>query len=78
MKQDNHGREDRPVMRLVELWVPDANDPEVAKELRRQSLLASQGEDEQEIMDFLEAAWVIESEAIHLAEMQDDEWKSLV
>jgi hypothetical protein len=41
-------------MRKLELWVPDTNDPRVASELRRQSVLASQGEDEEEVMGFLE------------------------
>lgn len=46
--------EERPGMRLVEIWVPDLNDPKVAEEFRRQSVLASQGEDEQEVLEFLE------------------------
>lgn len=46
--------EERQGMRLIEIWVPDLNDPEIARELRRQSLLASQGEDEQEVLEFLE------------------------
>jgi len=46
--------EERPGMRLIEIWVPDLNDPAVTEELRRQSLLASQGEDEQEVLEFLE------------------------
>lgn len=46
--------EERPGMRRVELWVPDLNDPKVAEEFRRQSLQASQGDDEQEVLDFFE------------------------
>jgi len=48
--------EEMPGMRLIEIWVPDLNDPAVAEELRRQSLLASQGEDEQEVLEFIEDA----------------------
>lgn len=28
--------EERPGMRLIEIWVPDLNDPKVAEEFRRQ------------------------------------------
>lgn len=48
--------EEKPGMRLVELWVPDLNDPAVAQEFRRQSVLASQGEDEQEVLEFFAGA----------------------
>jgi len=47
--------EERQGMRLIEIWVPDLNDPEIATELRRQSLLASQGADEKETLNFFDS-----------------------
>jgi len=46
-------------LRAVQIWVPDTRSPAIAKELRRQSLLASQGPDEQDVLTFLEdtSAW---------------------
>jgi hypothetical protein len=46
-------------LRPVQIWVPDTRSPAIANELRRQSLLASQGPDEQDVLTFLEdtSAW---------------------
>ena len=46
-------------LRAIQIWVPDTRSPAIARELRRQSLLASAGPDEQEVLAFLEdvAAW---------------------
>jgi hypothetical protein len=43
-------------LRPVQIWVPDTRSPAIANELRRQSILASQGPDEQEILTILEEA----------------------
>lgn len=43
-------------LRPIQIWVPDTRSPAIAEELRRQSLLASAGPDEQATLDFLEAA----------------------
>ena len=46
-------------LRSVQIWVPDTRSPAIARELRRQSLLAGRGPDEQEVMAFLDdvRAW---------------------
>jgi hypothetical protein len=46
-------------LRPVQIWIPDTRSPAIANELRRQSILASQGPDEQEVLAFLEdvGAW---------------------
>jgi len=46
-------------LRPVQIWVPDTRSPAIASELRRQSILASQGPDEQDVLTFLEdaSAW---------------------
>ncbi|MGE4538307.1 MAG: antitoxin MazE family protein [Desulfovibrio sp.] len=46
-------------LRAVQIWVPDTRSPEIAKELRRQSLLASRSPDEKDVMLFLDdvRAW---------------------
>jgi hypothetical protein len=46
-------------LRSVQIWVPDTRSPAISRELRRQSLLASRGPDEQEVMAFLDdvRAW---------------------
>jgi len=40
-------------LRAVQIWIPDTRSPAIAKELRRQSLLANQSPDEPEAMTFL-------------------------
>ena len=46
-------------LRAIQIWVPDTRSPAIAGELRRQSLLASAGPDELDVLAFLEdvAAW---------------------
>lgn len=52
-------------MRQINLWVPDIRSPRIAEEARRQSLLVSQGETEDE------SAWMDAA----LEDMAgDDEW----
>lgn len=43
-------------LRPIQIWVPDLRSPAVAGELRRQSLLASAGPDEEAALDFIAAA----------------------
>ncbi len=43
-------------LRPIQIWVPDLRSPAIVEELRRQSLLANAGPDEQATMEFLEAA----------------------
>ncbi len=42
-------------LRPLQIWVPDTRATGFAKEARRQALMAAQGPDEKETMDFLEA-----------------------
>jgi hypothetical protein len=46
-------------MKPVVIWVPDPDSPHFEAEARRQSRLAAEAPDEQEIMDFIEqvSAW---------------------
>ncbi|TVM33684.1 antitoxin MazE family protein [Oceanidesulfovibrio marinus] len=46
-------------LRAIQIWVPDTRSSEIHNALRRQSLLASQSADEQDVLDFLEdvSAW---------------------
>lgn len=46
-------------LRSIQIWIPDTRSQEVADEMRRQSLLVSQDEEESEVLDFLEnvSAW---------------------
>ena len=41
-------------LRPVQIWVPDTRSPAIARELARQSRLASRSPDEQEVMAFLD------------------------
>ncbi len=41
-------------LRPVQIWVPDTRSAHFVKEARRQSLLVSRHESEQEILDFIE------------------------
>jgi hypothetical protein len=41
-------------LRSVQIWIPDTRSPAIAAQLRRQSLLASRGPDEQEVLVFLD------------------------
>jgi len=43
-------------MKLLRIWVPDPNAPGFAEEARRQALLLRASPDEEEVMDFIEAA----------------------
>ncbi|MBF0476466.1 MAG: antitoxin MazE family protein [Deltaproteobacteria bacterium] len=43
-------------LRPIQIWVPDTRSPALVEELRRQSLLAGAGPDEQATLDFLEDA----------------------
>ncbi|GJL62328.1 MAG: antitoxin MazE [Nitrospirales bacterium] len=42
-------------LRPVQIWVPDTRATQFAKEARRQSLLVSRHESEQETLEFIEA-----------------------
>ncbi|PTN33508.1 antitoxin MazE family protein [Desulfonatronum sp. SC1] len=46
-------------MRSIQIWVPDTRTQEVADEMRRQSSLVSQSQEESEVLEFLEnvSAW---------------------
>lgn len=41
-------------MRQIRVWTYDVRTPEVANEIRRQSILASASADEKAVMDFIE------------------------
>ncbi len=43
-------------LRPVQIWVPDTRAKNFAKEARRQSLLVSQSESENDALDFIDAA----------------------
>ena len=43
-------------LRPIQIWVPDTSAPGFAEECRRQSLMLRDDPQEQQIMDFLEAA----------------------
>lgn len=43
-------------LRPVQIWVPDARLPRLAREVKRQSLLASRHSDKQDILAFIESA----------------------
>ena len=45
-----------PGLRPVQIWVPDTRAKNFAKEARRQSLLVSQSESENDALDFIDAA----------------------
>ena len=43
-------------LRPIQIWVPDTRAPELVEEARRQSRLADQSADEQEVMALIERA----------------------
>lgn len=43
--------------RLLRMWVPDVHSPEFAKEAKRQAALLRGAPEEQEALDFIEAAF---------------------
>ena len=46
-------------MRSIQIWVPDTRTQEIADEMRRQSILVSQSQEESDVLEFLEnvSAW---------------------
>ena len=43
-------------MKLVRIWIPDPRSPEIAERARREAESLRGAEDEQEALDFIEAA----------------------
>jgi hypothetical protein len=46
----------RQGMKLLRIWVPDPNAPGFAEEVRRQAALLSDAAEEDEVLEFIEAA----------------------